>query len=175
MTAHAASLDRERLVSLLTELGAVLAENDTLGELFVIGGAAMALAYNARRLTSDVDAIFEPKRVIYEAARTVASRHPEIDPDWLNDAAKGFLPGNDANPHVVLEVPGLRVSVPSTEYLLALKVFAARVDRDDDDIRHLARSAGLTTADEVLDVVARFYPPGRIEAKAQFYVHQLFG
>lgn len=175
MTARSASLDREQLVALLTELGAVLTENGAIGELFIVGGAAMALAYDARRLTTDVDAIFEPKSIIYQAAATVAARHPEIDADWLNDAAKGFLPGSDPNPHVVLEVPGLRVSVASTDYLLAMKVFASRIDRDDDDIRYLARQLGLTTAEEVLDVVARFYPPGRIEAKAQFYVQQLFG
>ena len=134
----------------------------------------MALAYDARRLTVDVDAISEPKSVIYEAANTIAFRHPEIGPDWLN-AVKGFPPGVDRNPHLVLEVPGLRVSVPSTDYLLAMKVFASRIDRDDGDIKYLAGLLGLTTADEILDVAARFYPSARIEAKVQFYVQQLFG
>lgn len=175
MTPRTASLDREQLVALLTELGAVLCNRGTQGELFIVGGAAMALAYDARRLTSDVDAIFEPKSVVYEAAAAVAAQHPEIDAAWLNDAVKGFLPGSDTNPRLVLDVPGLRVSVPSTEYLLAMKVFASRIDRDDDDIRYLANLLGLTTPDDVLEVVARFYPPNRIEAKVPFYVHQLFG
>ena len=174
MTTRSASMDREQLLALLTELGAELAERGKIGELFVVGGAAMALAYDARRLTSDIDAVFEPKSVIYEAAAAVASRHPELDPGWLNDSMKGFLPGEDTNPHVVLEVPGLRVTVPSTDYLLAMKVFASRIDRDDDDIKYLAQLLELTDADEILDVVARFYPPSRIEAKVQFYVHQLF-
>jgi len=34
----------------------------------------MALAYNMRRTTADVDGVFEPKAVIYEAARRVADR-----------------------------------------------------------------------------------------------------
>ena len=174
MTTRSASLNREQLVALLTELGALLASRGITGELFVVGGAAMALAFDARRLTTDVDAIFEPKSVIYEAAATVASRHPEIDPGWLNDSVKGFLPGEDSHPHLVLEVAGLRVSVPSTDYLLAMKVFASRIDRDDDDIKYLAHHLGLTKADEILDVAARFYPSGRIEAKVQFYVQQLF-
>ncbi len=174
MVAGNANLDRERLIELFTELGAVLADRAVTGELFVVGGAAMALAYDARRLTSDVDGIFEPKSVIYEAAETVVSRHPEIDSGWLNDAVKGFLPSAGANPRVLLEVPGLRVSVPATDYLLAMKTLASRVDRDDDDIVFLANELGLSTADEVLDVVSRFYSASRIEAKVQFYIEQLF-
>ena len=38
-----------------------------------------------------------------------------------------------------------------------MKVLAARLDRDDD-IRALAGLCGLSTADEVLDLVERFYP-----------------
>jgi len=169
-----AGLGRDQLVSVLVELGQLLAERGIQGELFVVGGAAMALAYDARRLTADIDGIFEPKSVIYESARRVAAGHPELSEDWLNDSVKGFLPGTDSNPLVVLDVPGLRVSVPSTKYLLAMKVFASRTDRDDDDVRFLAGLLGLTTADEVLDVVSQFYPASRIEAKVPFYVQQLF-
>ncbi|MEB3022919.1 MULTISPECIES: hypothetical protein [Mycolicibacter] len=167
-------MDRQQLIGLLNELGEKLAADEVLGELFVVGGAAMALAYDARRLTSDVDGVFEPKSVVYEAAQRVAAEHPEISENWLNDAVKGFLPGEDAGPQLILEVPGLRVSVPSTEYLLATKVLASRIDRDDDDIRFLAAFLGLTTADQVLDVVARFYSSERIEAKVQFYIQSLF-
>jgi hypothetical protein len=30
--------------------------------MFVVGGAAMALAYNTRRMTADVDGVFEHRR-----------------------------------------------------------------------------------------------------------------
>ena len=84
-------LDRDQLIVLLAELGEELAAAGVRGELFVVGGAAMALAYSARRLTSDVDAVFEPKTVVYDAARVVAERHG-LKPDWLNDGVKGLLP-----------------------------------------------------------------------------------
>ena len=53
---------------------------------------------------------------------------------------------------VVLDLPGITVSVPSPHYLLALKVQAARIDRDQDDIRFLARETGAKTADDVLRI-----------------------
>lgn len=42
------------------------------GDLYVVGGAALALAYDARRTTRDVDAVFQPKSEIYAAAAAVA-------------------------------------------------------------------------------------------------------
>ncbi|NMO04135.1 hypothetical protein HH308_23240 [Gordonia sp. TBRC 11910] len=54
----------------------------------------MALAFDARRVTADVDAVFEPTTVIREAARHVAGNHPTLleGDDWLDDAAKGLVP-----------------------------------------------------------------------------------
>jgi hypothetical protein len=122
----AAGLGHDQIVALLTDLGHELTANGLRGDLFVVGGAAMAFALNTRRATRDVDAVFEPKAEVYSAARRVAARH-ELPDDWLNDAVKGLLPGPDPQSRPVLDVPGLRVSVPSARYLLALKVAAARV------------------------------------------------
>lgn len=168
------SLSREDIVELLTDLGARLEAKGIRGELFVVGGAAMALAYNTRRLTADVGGIFEPKSEIYEAARTVAGSHGHLPDDWLNDAVKGLPPGPDPDARVLLEVPGLTVSVPSPRYLLALKVQAARIDRDADDIAVLAQQCGATTADDVLDIAADVIGANRLQPKAQFLVQQLF-
>jgi hypothetical protein len=52
----------------------------------------VALAYSARRATRDLNAVFEPKQVIYEVAHQVGTRHGLPD-DWLNDGVKGFLTG----------------------------------------------------------------------------------
>lgn len=168
------NLTRDELIQLLTELGAELDSRGVRGELFIVGGAAMALAFNARRLTCDVDAVFEPRSVIADAARTVASRHGDLDSDWLNDAMKGFLPGSDAAQKVIFDVPGLRATVPSPEYLLAMKVQASRVDRDEDDVIFLANLLNLRTSAAVFDVVERFYPRSQLLPKTQFFIEQIF-
>lgn len=48
-----------------------LCERAVKADLFLVGGAAMALAYNTRRATRDVNAVFEPKQMVYEAAAAV--------------------------------------------------------------------------------------------------------
>lgn len=49
--------------------------------MFIVGGAAMALAYSNRRITKDIDAVFEPKAMIYESAAKVAEQLGLPD-DW---------------------------------------------------------------------------------------------
>ncbi len=170
------ALDRERIADLLLELGRDLDLAGVRAELFLVGGAALALVYNTRRMTADVDAVFEPKQVVYDAARRVAANHPGLPADWLNDGVKGFLPGPDLNARAALDAPGIVVSAASPEYLLALKVQASRIDRDADDIRLLA---GLCvpparTSDEVLAVAERVIGRERLTAKAQYLVQSMF-
>jgi hypothetical protein len=167
-------LSRERIAELLIELGAELDQHGIRADLFLVGGAAMALAYNTRRLTADVDGVFEPKDKVYEAARRVAARHDDVPDDWLNDGVKGFLPGPDPDARVRLDAPGVRVHVASAPYLLALKVQAARVDRDPDDIRILARESGAQTAEDVLRIAERVIGRDRLPPRAQFLVEQMF-
>jgi len=47
-------LNREQIVRALTRLAAVLESRGVQGELYLVGGAAIALAYDARRATRDV-------------------------------------------------------------------------------------------------------------------------
>jgi hypothetical protein len=73
----------------------------------------------------------------------VAARH-DLPEDWLNDGVKGFLPGDDPRARQVHESDSLRVDVASPEYLLAMKLFAAR-EQDVDDIVQLCAGSGLQT------------------------------
>lgn len=166
-------LSREQILDLLSELGLEMESRGLRAELFVVGGAAMALAFDARRATRDIDAVFVPKAAVYDAAAAVAARKG-IEPDWLNDAVKGFLLGEDPDRRTIFESPGCSVTVPSPQYLLAMKVYAARVDRDADDIRTLARLSGLGSADEVLDLAERFLTGIPVPAKVQFLIEEVF-
>lgn len=163
---------REEIVAALTALGARLSERGIDGELYVVGGAAIAIAFDARRATRDVDAIFEPKQAVYAAADEVGDELG-LPPGWLNDGVKGFVAGPDDAAATVLEVPGLRVLVASPRILLAMKVLAHRIGEDDEDIRLLASELGLTDAASVLAVAEQVYGD-RLDVAARFFVEELF-
>lgn len=149
--------DKARIVTLLNELAVELVARGQRGELFLVGGAAMAIAYDTRRATRDLDGVFEPKQAVYAAAARVAAVH-DLPEDWLNDAVKGFLPGPDAEACVFFDHPGLSVRVASPRYLLVMKLLAARVERDEDDIRALYKLCGFSTSEQGLDLVRTMYP-----------------
>lgn len=65
-------LDRAQLERAFTALGERLVRQGVVADVFVVGGAAMALAYDATRVTRDVDSLFVPHGIVLEEARNVA-------------------------------------------------------------------------------------------------------
>ena len=150
-------LDRETILLAFEKLSSELARRRVRVDVFVVGGAALALAYNCDRRTRDVDCIFDNSAVVYEAARAVA-RRMGLPNDWLNDAVRSYLIGSDPNANVVYESGSLEVSVGSAPYVLALKLLAARAEQDQDDIRLLYRICGLNSVEDGIDIVRGFLP-----------------
>jgi hypothetical protein len=165
-------MDRGEIIDALTALATELDRRGVSAEMYVVGGAAIALAFDERRSTRDIDAVFEPKNVVYEAAGVVAEQLG-LPAGWLNDAVKGFLEGDDPAAAPVLDLPGLRCLAASPETLLALKVLAHRVGEDEADVRLLATELGLSRADQVLAIAERTYGD-RLDPAARFFVEQLF-
>lgn len=168
-----AMLDRDQILGALRALDEELGRAGIRGEIFVVGGAAMSLAYDVRRSTVDVDAVFAPTREVREAALRVAERM-HLEPTWLNDAAKAFLPGDDPDRIGVYEGTHLSVAAASPRFLLAMKLLAARVERDTDDIEALYRLCGLTTAEEGIELVEHAYPASLIPPRTRFLLEELF-
>jgi hypothetical protein len=110
---------------------------------------------------------------IYDAARRVGDRHG-LPSDWLNDGVKGFLPGADPDATVLFDRPGLAVRIASPRYLFAMKVLAARVERDEDDLRLLYEICGFRSVKEALDHVESTYPHQPIPPRAQYLLQELF-
>jgi hypothetical protein len=165
-------MDRGEIIAALTALAGELERRGVVAEMYVVGGAAIALAFDERRATRDIDAVFEPKDVVYEAAAVIAEQLG-LPGGWLNDAVKGFLEGDDPAATPVLDLPGLRCLTASPETLLALKVLAHRIGEDEADLRLLADELDLETADEVLAIAERTYGD-RLDPAARFFVEQVF-
>ncbi len=163
---------RARILSALQVLGEELTSRGVRGQIFIVGGAAMALAYSTRRVTKDIDAVFEPKSAIYDAAATVAEQLG-LPEDWLNDAVKGFMPGPDEEPRPVPNIPGIEVATASPRYLLAMKLMAMRFGEDDEDIEILLRESGIQSTEHALDVLEQIYPAQEPPAKTRFFLEEL--
>lgn len=165
-------LDRKELLRALRALDEELGNVGIRGEVFVVGGA-MALAYDVRRSIVDVDAVFAPSAEVRKASRAVSERLG-LEADWLNDAAKAFLPGDDPDRAGVYEGHHLSVAAASPRFLLAMKLLAARVERDTDDIRALYKMCGFETAEDGMDLVEKAYPAAIIPPRTQFLLQELF-
>jgi Nucleotidyltransferase of unknown function (DUF6036) len=164
---------RAKILSALQALGDELTRRGVRGQIFIVGGAAMALAYSTRRITKDIDAVFEPKSSIYAAAASIAAEL-ELPEDWLNDAVKGFMPGEDEHARPVPEIAGIEITTASPQYLLAMKLMAMRFGEDDEDIEILLQECDLHSAEEALGLLERIYPARKPPPKTRFFLEELF-
>jgi hypothetical protein len=87
-------LGRAELERAFTALGERLAHRGVVADLFVVGGAAMALAYDGNRVTRDVDAMFVPHGVVLEESRAVANELG-LPPWWL--ICQDFYPDEEVS------------------------------------------------------------------------------
>ena len=144
-----------------------------VADLYVFGGAAMALAYDSRRATRDVDALFEPHGIVHDEALAVAAELG-LPRWWLNEQASSYVaPGGDPAASKVFDHPGLRVFAASPEHLLAMKAFAAR-PRDAEDIRQLVQVLGLHTVDDVLASVHEIFPEEQPPERLRLLLEDIF-
>lgn len=166
-----AQADIRRLFDLLNE---ELQALQTRGELYLVGGAVMCLAYNARPSTSDVDALFQPAAEVRKAAARAAAKSG-FPADWLNDSVKGYLSErSDFAPFIELDY--LKVMVAEPRYLLAMKCLAMRIGaefRDLDDVRFLLRLLDIRSYDQAIAILAQYYPLESFPQKTLYALQEL--
>ena len=168
------SLSQADILRLFGLLNEDLRRSDTAGELFLVGGAVMCLAYAARPSTEDVDAVFRPLAKVREAAARVATL-AGLSSDWLNDGVKGFL-SSQGTFATFLELDHLRVMVAQPDYLLAMKCLAMRIGaefHDEDDVRYLLRHLGVRTYDKAIAIIEKYYPLDRFPQKTLYALAEL--
>lgn len=158
---------KEILVKALSRMSEIAEAENIQLQLCVFGGAAMMLAYDARDVTKDVDAILLPREAGQRIASMVAAEL-NLSDDWLNDEVGMFLSHSDEAKTIEFTLPdvsrsGLKITRPTAKYLLALKVNACRKQigsykGDEDDIKVLLRITKVGSVEEIEDVVNRFFP-----------------
>jgi hypothetical protein len=168
------SLTSQELRRLFTLLNDELARAGISGELYLVGGAVMCLAYAARPSTNDVDALFRPPTEVRQAAARVAIQ-AKLPADWLNDSVKGFMSAQGEFAPF-LQLPHLRVLVAQPEYLLAMKCLAFRIGaefHDEDDVRYLLRHLDIRSSEQAQAIITRYYPLERFPQKTLYALAEL--
>lgn len=146
--------DRTKIIELLTELGRRLSSKGVAGRLYIVGGAAMALEFDTRRTTRDIDAVLHPPTTVAQEAAAMATEL-SLPPGWLSSAASAFVPLPDEDP-VSLDIEGLEVAVSSPANLLAMKMAAGR-PQDLTDLVVLFRHLKIRNPEQAVDIAKRMY------------------
>ena len=152
------SLDRDRLGRLLDALNDRLRRANVRASLYLVGGAAMLLAYGRTRATSDVDVrIDAATEAVTAAVADVAAEHG-LEYDWLNQHAVACIPGAaDRRAPTLYNTPNLVITGASAEHLLAMKLEAGR-RTDVDDIRMLLDRLCIDEPAEAARIHAHLFP-----------------
>jgi hypothetical protein len=168
------ALSQSDIRRLFELLNGELRQSKTRGELYLVGGAVMCLAYNARPSTADVDALFIPATQVRKAAERVAAK-AHFPAAWLNDGVKGFLSDKgDFAPF--LELDHLIVMLAEPQYLLAMKCLAMRIGaefHDEEDVRFLLRLLDIRAYDDAVAIITKYYPLDRFPQKALYALEEL--
>lgn len=158
------NLNRIQITQALRRLGELALEQKVALEVSLYGGAVFTLVYGSRDATKDVDAVVRPSEIAEKLAVKVA-KELSLPEDWLNDQVKQFLAEKEAKRQLT-EVDlgeGLRVSVPTAAYLLAMKLRAARPPLpgyagDRGDIRFLVKKMKIASVEAAEAVFGKFFP-----------------
>lgn len=182
-----AALDREALLDAFDSIGRAAADAGTKLQIAVYGGSALMLASNFRFATEDVDVskLEHPlpdwlKKITAE----IAARNGWND-DWFNDQVVFHLSplADRAADHLEFGTfprdgtsPGLEVSVPTAEYLLALKLKAFRIadpvrgELERLDILNLMKVVGISTVEDAIALLGRYFPVSAASSEKQRFL-----
>ncbi|MFH0297846.1 hypothetical protein AAFX91_11485 [Bradyrhizobium sp. 31Argb] len=181
------AFDRDALLEAFDRIGRAAAQAGTKLQIAVYGGSALMLASNFRFATEDVDVskLEHPlpdwlASVVHEIAQENHWRE-----DWLNDGVSFHLSSlaDRAADHLEFGTfprdatsAGLVVSVPSAEYLLALKLKAFRVldpvrgETERLDILNLMHVVGISTVDDAIGLLGRYFPMSAASAEKRRFL-----
>ena len=166
-----AAFGRDALLDAFDRIGRAAALAGTKLQIAVYGGSALMLASNFRFATEDVDVsqLEHPLPIWLAAVVHELAKENRWQEDWFNDGVAFHLSSlaDSAADHLEFGTfprdgtpPGLVVSVPSAEYLLALKLKAARVmdplrgETERLDILNLMNVVGISTVEDAIACLA---------------------
>jgi hypothetical protein len=171
----AKALDRDAVLDAFDRIGRAAVAAGTKLQIAVYRGSALMLASVFRFATEDVDVseLEHPLPAWLAAVVQEIAKKNHWQDEWFNDGVAFHLSplADRAADHLEFGTfprdgtpPGLAVSVPSAEYLLALKLKAIRVtdplrgETERLDTLNLMQVVGISTAEEAIALLGRYFP-----------------
>jgi hypothetical protein len=182
-----AEFGRDALLDAFDRIGRAAVQAGTKLQIAVYGGSALMLASNFRFATEDVDVsrLEQPLPDWLAAVVREIAEQNHWREDWLNDGVAFHLSSlaDRAADHLEFgtfprdgTAAGLAVSVPSAEYLLALKLKAFRImdpvrgESERLDILNLMRVVGIATVEEAIALLGRYFPISAASSEKQWFL-----
>lgn len=186
---HFGSLTPRLIEDAFAGLGQRARTDGRVIDIAVYGGSALMLVSNFRASTADVDAVASDENQAYlEACADELGRTLGLPTGWLNDQVFPYL--SDQVDGFACEhshfrsypneaEPGLRVYVPTPEYMCALKLIALRIEpgtaaKDFEDLQHLTALLRLDTPQKALALVSQFYAKGEVAGRVENGIRRLY-
>jgi hypothetical protein len=143
-------------MELFAKLDKEMLESGIEAEVFVVGGAAMALTLDNERVTTDIDGHYE-NLSLDSIVRKVAVQEG-LPTNWLNHSVNTTLSyfKKDTGPLTVFNGRALTIQTASPKFILAMKL-AARREKDIDDILVLVCELDLKSKAEIVAVVDEYF------------------
>ena len=151
-------LNRDEIESALAELADRLNARNVKAKIYLVGGAVMVLAFDARFTTGDIDASLVPTDEVLAVAAQIGERRG-VGAEWLNNSAPQFIPVfKEPNWQPILKSGNVEIVAADERSMLAMKMRAGRGSRDRLDISFLVKRCGITSAAEALELYEEFFP-----------------
>lgn len=143
--------------------------------MYIVGGAAMTLAYRRDRTTHDIDArIDSGHSATVHAVREIA-RERGLPESWLNEQATSYMPREaDARAPTLYSSPYLVVTGASAEHMLAMKLESGR-NTDRQDIETLLDHLAIRGPDEAVRIHERLFPDSTRKEDVDRLLSQILG
>lgn len=177
-----AAFDRDALLDAFDRIGRAAVGAGTKLQIAVYGGSALMLASNFRFATEDVD-VSKLDHPLPDWLATVVQEIADQNnwqEAWFNDGVVFHLSplADSAADHLEFGTfprdgtpAGLAVSVPTAEYLLALKLKAFRItDPLRGETERLMHVVGISTVNEAIALLGRYFPLSAASSEKQQFL-----
>ena len=157
----------------LTDLAGRLDDVGARARVLIVGGAALSFYYDRDQGTTDIDAALHPTDEVLAMARRLAYDEG-LEPDWLNNAAIGFLPHEEISAGVVIQKGEVQIEIATGEALLGMKLRACR-QKDLPDLAFLLRYCDVRSVEEAAEWLERYYPEEELSERDRVIVRAALG